>query len=226
VAGKKRKTDEELAAVRSACHARFHARQKERRARMSTEELTALRQKLHLAGKTSRDRRLKALLGTGICCATRSCGQPVAGASRMCLYHWIYLCGHSHRAADAAGTMTRGQRAKALLEQWHEQGGRCAITGLLLTPGVNASVDHILPVARGGGNDIANLRFVHTAVNRLKLTMTDDELSLALMTLAQPLEAWWRWQLGRRIATGLARPGRPAPPLTSETQPVPIADVL
>jgi len=55
-----------------------------------------------------------------------------------------------------------------------KQGYRCALTGRELTPEV-ASVDHRMPVTRGGGFGADNLWLVHEAVNRAKGTMTADE---------------------------------------------------
>ena len=59
----------------------------------------------------------------------------------------------------------------ALVEQ---QDFKCALTGRPLTPDI-ASVDHVVPLARGGGNSIGNLAVVHADANTAKGTMTRDE---------------------------------------------------
>ncbi len=51
------------------------------------------------------------------------------------------------------------------------QGGRCALTGGLLLPGVNASVDHIVPRSAGGTSDETNLQWVVADVNGWKGAM-------------------------------------------------------
>lgn len=58
---------------------------------------------------------------------------------------------------------------------WEKQGGRCAYTGELLIPGVNASLDHKIPSTRGGTNDLENLQWVTYQVNRMKTDMLEEE---------------------------------------------------
>jgi hypothetical protein len=60
-----------------------------------------------------------------------------------------------------------------LCQLWELQGGRCAMTGDELVPGVNASLDHIGPVQRGGTSDIENLRWVTLQVNHAKRDFSD-----------------------------------------------------
>lgn len=51
---------------------------------------------------------------------------------------------------------------------------RCALTGWDLKP-ETASLDHILPVSRGGDHSIENLQILDYRVNKAKGTMTADE---------------------------------------------------
>lgn len=51
---------------------------------------------------------------------------------------------------------------------------RCALTGVNLTP-QTASLDHAVPISRGGENSIANCQIVTQQVNRMKGLMTNDE---------------------------------------------------
>jgi len=55
-----------------------------------------------------------------------------------------------------------------------EQQGRCAVSGLRLTP-ENVSVDHILPVIKGGTHELSNLRLVVWGVNRAMGDTEDAE---------------------------------------------------
>jgi hypothetical protein len=68
-------------------------------------------------------------------------------------------------------------------DRWHElemllkgQNERCAVTGVKIQIGVNASLDRIIPENRGGSNRCKNLRWVHIVVNRIKNDMTDSEM--------------------------------------------------
>ncbi len=66
-----------------------------------------------------------------------------------------------------------GKSLRALLEK---QQYRCALTGATLTPD-NASLDHIVPVCRGGEiKALSNVHIVTKAANRMKSTLTTDEL--------------------------------------------------
>jgi len=51
----------------------------------------------------------------------------------------------------------------------------CTLTGDRLTK-ENISVDHIIPVSRGGTNAVSNIRFVTKTANSMKYTQMDDEL--------------------------------------------------
>lgn len=53
---------------------------------------------------------------------------------------------------------------------------RCALTGLPLTFDT-VSVDHIIPISKGGLNAPDNLRLLHVSVNRMKLDYSDKEFS-------------------------------------------------
>jgi hypothetical protein len=88
-------------------------------------------------------------------------------------------------AARTAGSATA---AAALERLWLAQGGRCAVTGVALSPGDGASLDHITPRSRGGTHDPSNLRWVLTAVNTAKSNLTDAEfLALCAAVVRGPL---------------------------------------
>ena len=65
--------------------------------------------------------------------------------------------------------------AKQILELVEKQQYRCAITGRPLTPS-DASMDHIVPLSRGGKHSIENIQIVHRQINAMKGTMTQEEL--------------------------------------------------
>ena len=54
------------------------------------------------------------------------------------------------------------------------QNYRCALSGVRLTPEMS-SLDHKVPVSRGGSNDAENLQIIHPVVNYAKARMHNDE---------------------------------------------------
>lgn len=59
------------------------------------------------------------------------------------------------------------------------------MTGILLVPGRNASIDHKVPRAKGGSDDIGNLQWVDLKVNLMKRDMDVPEfLSTCASVLA------------------------------------------
>jgi HNH endonuclease len=63
---------------------------------------------------------------------------------------------------------------------WKEQRGICPITGRRLTAD-NAHLDHIIPLKKGGTEEIGNLRWVHRDANYAKRDLLDhDFLQLCL----------------------------------------------
>lgn len=96
-----------------------------------------------------------------------------AVAAGMCLRCW-----YRKMASDCCGV--RGAANLVLADElsklWGRQRGLCALTGITLVPGENASLDHVTPRSKGGGNEISNLRWIDFPVNRAKSDMSDDEL--------------------------------------------------
>ncbi len=74
------------------------------------------------------------------------------------------------KKSDSSGKATAKQ-LRALLEK---QGKRCALSGVELSPN-DSSVDHKLPLSRGGTDLIDNLQWVTRQVNKAKGTMTNEE---------------------------------------------------
>lgn len=92
------------------------------------------------------------------------CGAEKFGTLTYCFTHWAH-------------NTTKGSREvrDALVAKWAAQGGRCAYTGVQLTPGVNASIDHIVPRSKGGEHCAENLQWVCKQINRMKTDMTHEE---------------------------------------------------
>jgi CRISPR/Cas system Type II protein with McrA/HNH and RuvC-like nuclease domain len=65
-------------------------------------------------------------------------------------------------------------KASEIHEKLRQQNFRCAYSGTELTP-ETASLDHILPVSKGGDHNINNISIVHAKVNIAKGSMTLEE---------------------------------------------------
>jgi 5-methylcytosine-specific restriction endonuclease McrA len=73
---------------------------------------------------------------------------------------------------------------KQILNLLEQQGKRCALTGWPLTP-ETASIDHVIPLSKGGDHSIDNAQIVDYRVNLAKGTMTNDEFIEMCMAVAE-----------------------------------------
>jgi 5-methylcytosine-specific restriction endonuclease McrA len=90
-----------------------------------------------------------------------------------------YKCHVFQIMANRCNIRCKISKVKAI-DLWRltkKQGIRCTISGERLTVD-NISLDHIIPVSKGGTNALDNLRLVTRAVNTAKHTMSDDEFFL------------------------------------------------
>lgn len=103
----------------------------------------------------------------GVCL---DCGssEPLIGTGwPICLDCWF-----KGIARKRGGSRRNGPMIRAIFE---EQQGRCAYTGELLVPGTNASLDHKLPMSRGGKHEKVNLQWVTGRINSMKSDLTHEE---------------------------------------------------
>lgn len=128
--------------------------------------------------------------GQGLCKISLSCPDPAAGKTGFCLKHWlVYIAAAASKQRDGCRMLARVS-CMDLLFLWNRQRGLCAISSHPLIPGDGASLDHIVPVARGGTNDISNLRFIYQTLNRIKADMRDDEFKAFLLKYWSPVIDW------------------------------------
>jgi len=101
-------------------------------------------------------------------------------------------CGTCRLKAEARmllGSTCKWVELDALFQQ---QGGRCFYTGQSIDLCAvsraerfkGASLDHIIPSARGGGNEVANFQWTSWAVNRAKHDLTHDEFIAMCVAVA------------------------------------------
>ncbi len=119
--------------------------------------------RLRLADRAITTRELRLARGDCVNCG-RQPHLPTRTCCKVCL-----LRRHSH---SHFGTV---KLAGQLLEIFERQGGRCVYTGRLLTMGVDAELDHIVALSRGGVNDLSNVQWVHTSVNQMKWSFAEEE---------------------------------------------------
>lgn len=62
---------------------------------------------------------------------------------------------------------------KDLARLWYQQRGRCALTGRKMDR--TAQLDHVIARARGGGDDVSNLRWLCREANLARRELSDIE---------------------------------------------------
>ena len=100
--------------------------------------------------------------------------------AKQCFKHWLM---------QMSDKKTISENWKILKEIWETQNnGVCALTGEQLIPGINASIDHIIPVSQGGGGEKENLRWISLDINKfLEVKSDQDFFSLCLKVIQHNL---------------------------------------
>ena len=122
--------------------------------------------------KKNQDRRFREWRkSSGLCVKCGSDDVVTSGESARCLDCYMKTSASKIRIRTGYDISW-----KVLKSKWIEQNGLCAITGMKLTPGLDANLDHIIPVSRcAEPNDYSNIRWVYYRVNHAKYDMTDGE---------------------------------------------------
>lgn len=114
----------------------------------------------------------------GLCVECGRDPNPATHGTR-CEMCWFSMIGRS--IFEVKSRPAGRSVAPALRGLFHAQQEKCAYTGRRLVPGVNASLDHKIPKALGGTNELGNLQWVDTDVNRAKNALTEvDFLAMCL----------------------------------------------
>ena len=102
----------------------------------------------------------------GLCC---QCGKETLNDKNYCEKHYLMKISHTR-----LGSSKYWKELNQLIEK---QNYKCAYTGLVLTPAVDASVDHIIALSTDAEqyNKIENLQWVHSAINRMKNNHTEED---------------------------------------------------
>lgn len=114
-----------------------------------------------------RTRKWKDLRKVNGLCLT--CGKPaiVHGKAPACSMCWF-----KRIAGSTAKSSRKWKTIKLLLEK---QNFKCAYTGEHLKIGINASLDHIIPIRKGGNHSPENLQWITCNINSMKNDNTHDE---------------------------------------------------
>lgn len=120
----------------------------------------------------------------------QSCPRPRTEHSAYCLTCYFKKCARMNLKKKGKEATQLGRDLHALFDS---QGGLCALTGLPMLPGVNASVDHVVPRSKGGLDEVGNLRWIRREMNDFKGDRTDEEILLvakAFVDFATPSRRW------------------------------------
>lgn len=132
---------------------------------------------------------LKKRRKNGLCKGSLDCKEPLIGKTPYCLDHWCEVLQNTKHYNSK-----RNKLFFNVKELWEEQKGRCAITNVELIPGINASLDHIIPIAKGGTNSKNNMRFIHKSLNGFKNDLTENEFKTLLKSLLPQLQLYVNYE--------------------------------
>ena len=131
------------------------------------------------AMKAVSERRRSKYRASGCC---TQCPRPTSSPG-------LALCATCLLKSSARRWLGDSARWGELLSMFNEQGGQCTYTGEPLVIGLNASLDHKIPRARGGANDIGNLHWITLRLNQVKRDLTHDEFIEVCLLVASRFPA-------------------------------------
>lgn len=92
---------------------------------------------------------------------------PSFGQSRMCKKCFAKKISRRYFKTSA--------HWQELLDKFEAQSGICAYSGRPLKLSEDTELDHIVPRSRGGANEVSNVHWVLTSVNRMKRNLLESE---------------------------------------------------
>lgn len=103
--------------------------------------------------------------GSGVC---MSCNKPSTHSSNYCRNHWL--------ENNIGKYGFKRDQYDAMWDKLERQDFRCHYTGVMLVPGVNASLDHRIPRSRGGDlSEMDNCVWCDRLINAFKNDLTESE---------------------------------------------------
>ncbi len=70
---------------------------------------------------------------------------------------------------------------------FNNQKGVCPYSGIKLSIGLNAELDHIKAKSNGGNNIIENCQWVYAPVNKMKWNLSEDDFKDLIFNIANNL---------------------------------------
>ena len=101
----------------------------------------------------------------GLCC---QCGKETLNNKNYCEKHYLMKISHIRLGSS--------KYWKDLKELIVMQDFKCALTGEGISFDKDIELDHILPVYRGGKNELSNVQWVTKQANWFKRALTENEL--------------------------------------------------
>lgn len=101
----------------------------------------------------------------------QSCKQKRLATSKFCIYHFVYMIVNTWKLPKEE----REPTVRGLIKKLEDSEFCCHYSGLKITPGFSASVDHRVPQAKGGTHKLNNLVWCHSQVNKLKGYLSEKE---------------------------------------------------
>lgn len=96
-----------------------------------------------------------------------TCQEKALPNHKMCEKHFFQECAIRH--------LKDSKRGLELQELFYKQNQECYLSNKKLIIGVNASLDHIIPLSKGGTNDTSNLAWMDENSNYAKNNMSNEE---------------------------------------------------
>lgn len=100
-----------------------------------------------------------------------SCKKERLETSKYCLYHFVYTLVKIWKLPKGTTELT----VQGLIKKLEISEYCCHYSGLKLTPGFSASIDHRIPQAKGGTHELKNLVWCHSQINRMKNDLSEKE---------------------------------------------------
>ena len=113
----------------------------------------------------------------GVCCR---CKKARLETSKFCLKCLVeQTLKRAVLRSENIPALKRQELVTALIKKLEKSEYSCFYTGLKLVPGLNLSLDHRIPIQKGGTTNLENLEWVHSGINSLKNDRTEKEFIAA-----------------------------------------------
>ncbi len=78
---------------------------------------------------------------------------------------------------------------KYLKEKFQNQNEKCALSGLIITLGLNAELDHITPRSQQGCDELENVQWILSKVNHIKAGLVEKDLFILIKSIYETMRS-------------------------------------